>query len=91
MTYTQTQLEKIEKLAALYMTISDIASLLEINPEELRSDISVVSNKASIAYNKGKATSKLVLRQQEMKLAMVGSPLALATCQRNLLDMEDDE
>lgn len=38
-----------------------------------------------------KVLSKVQLRTQEMKLARIGSPLALDNTRKNLLDMEDDE
>ncbi len=43
------------------------------------------------AYHRGKVLSKVQLRSQEMKLAQIGSPLALDNTRKNLLDMEDDE
>ena len=43
------------------------------------------------AYHRGKVSTKLELRKQEIMLARVGSPLALENSRRALLDMEDDE
>lgn len=91
MDYTHEQLEQIEKMASIYLPISDMAVVLGIPPERLRFDIKMKDSPVSMAYTKGKAVSKVKLRTQEMQLAMVGSPLALATVQQNLLDMEDDE
>lgn len=91
MIYTQEQLVNVEKMASLYMKISDIAFIIGVSPEELRSDIANNFSDVSKAYNRGKASSKVALRAQEMQLAKVGSPLALENCRRNLLDMEDDE
>ncbi|MBO4723586.1 MAG: hypothetical protein IKT03_05720 [Muribaculaceae bacterium] len=91
MTYSQTDLEKIEKLASLYMTISEIASLIDVPAEQLRRDIAVKNSDANKAYNRGKVSTKLELRKQEIMLARVGSPLALENSRRALLDMEDDE
>ncbi len=91
MTYSTLQLEQIEKMAALYMTITDIATILNVSSEQLRWDISQKESDVSKAYHKGKASLKLALRTQETMLAKVGSPLALENCRKNLLDMEDDE
>lgn len=91
MTFTPEQLEMIKKMASLYMTITDIATILDVSAEELRNEISNRYSDAGKAYTQGKASSKLALRAQEMQLAKVGSPLALENCRRNLLDMEDDE
>ena len=91
MTYSDLQLQQIEKMAALFLPISDIATILNVPADKLRFDISQTNSEVSKAYHKGKAALKLALRQQETMLAKVGSPLALENCRKNLLDMEDDE
>lgn len=89
--YTQVQLEQVEKLASIYMKITDIALVIEVDPYQLRADISNETSEVSRRYRRGKATSKAELLAQEMQLAKVGSPLALENARKNLLDMEDDE
>jgi len=89
--YTQEQLERVEKLSSIYMKITDIALVIEVDSNELRADIANESSEVSRRYRRGKATSKAELLAQEMQLAKVGSPLALENARRNLLDMEDDE
>lgn len=91
MKFTNEQLENIEKWAAIYMPISDIAILLSIPADMLRDEIRNKNTEASLAYHRGKAASRLKLHHQEMLLAQVGSPLAIENAHRNLLDMEDDE
>ena len=91
MTYTDEQLQQIEYYASIYMTISDIAVILQLRKEELRADIHIEDSPAYMAYNKGKAMSKVQTHAQEMTLAKVGSPLALQNVRNNLMDMEDDE
>lgn len=54
-------------------------------------DIHSLNHPANLAYYEGKNKTKLLLREQEMQLAKVGSPLALENCRQALLDMEDDE
>jgi hypothetical protein len=88
---TEAQLEQVEKLSSIYMKISDIALIIEVEPEQLRAEISNESTEVSRRYRRGKATSKAELLAQEMQLAKVGSPLALQNAHNNLLDMEDDE
>lgn len=90
MIYTQEQLDKIEDLASIFMPISDMALVMDIDETELRSDISSATD-ARKAYLKGKATSKEELLRQEMKLAKTGAPQALENTKRSLQDMEDDE
>lgn len=91
MTYSATELQQIEQMASLYLSISDIAIVLGVNPENLRRDIKIKGSPAEKAYTKGKVSSKIALRKQEMMLAKVGSPLALDNVRRALMDMEDDE
>lgn len=91
MNYSDNELLQIEKFASIYMKISDIATILDVPAEQLRSDIADRSSMVSKAYRRGKIASKVKLHTQEMMLAQVGSPLALENAQKNLLDMEDDE
>lgn len=91
MIYSENDLQQIEKFASIYLKISDIAVILDIPADVLRSDIADRSTGVSKAYRRGKAASKVKLHSQEMMLAQVGSPLAIENAHRNLLDMEDDE
>lgn len=91
MEYTSEQLDNVQKLASIFMKITDIALIIEVPPEELRADIQADCTEVSRRYRRGKALSKMELLQQEMSLAKVGSPLALENASKNLLNMEDDE
>lgn len=68
-----------------------MALIMDIPADVLRDDISDRNSEVSKAYRRGKIGSKLKLHKQEMMLAMIGSPQALANARENLLDMEDDE
>ena len=91
MNYSKEQLNEIKKMASVYMTITEMASIMEISKEDLKNDILMEGSPANRAYYSGKNSTKLLLRKQEMELAKVGSPLALENCRAALLDMEDDE
>jgi hypothetical protein len=91
MIYSENVLQQIEKFAAIYLKISDIAVIINVPADMLRADIADRSTAVSLAYRRGKAASKVKLLSQEMMLAQVGSPLAIENVHRNLLDMEDDE
>ena len=91
MNYSEKDLRQIEKFASIYLKISDMAVILDIPADILRSDIADRNSDVSKAYRRGKAESKVKLHSQEMMLAQVGSPLAIENAHRNLLDMEDDE
>lgn len=90
MLYTEQDLQQIEKFVSIYLKISDMAVILDIPADILRSDIADRTTDVSKAYRRGKAASKVKLHSQEMMLAQVGSPLAIEKAHRNLLDMEDD-
>ena len=89
MTYSEDELQQVENFASIYLKISDMAVILGVPAEQLRSDIA--DHSSSLRYRRGKAASKVKLLHQEMMLAQVGSPLAIENTHRNLLDMEDDE
>lgn len=73
------------------MKIRDIASILNLDANELREDINSQGSPAHNAYFGGKNATKMILHDQEYQLAKVGSPLALENFRLYLLDMEDDE
>lgn len=91
MTFTEKELEQIEQLASLYLSVTDIATVMGVRPEELRKQIRIKDDPVAIAYQKGKTMRKVQLRKQEIQLAQVGSPLALENARLALIDMEDDE
>ncbi len=91
MTYSDKELDQVEQYASIYLKISDMAVILGVPAEQLRSDIADHNTEVSLRYRRGKAASKVKLLHQEMMLAQVGSPLAIENTHRNLLDMEDDE
>ena len=91
MTYSEDELQQVENFTSIYLKISDMAVILGVPAEQLRSDIADHSSEVSLRYRRGKAASKVKLLHQEMMLAQVGSPLAIENTHRNLLDMEDDE
>ena len=91
MTYSDKELEQVEQYASIYLKISDMAVILGVPAEQLRSDIADHNTEVSLRYRRGKAASKVKLLHQDMMLAQVGSPLAIENTHRNLLDMEDDE
>lgn len=91
MNYTPDMIEQVEKYASIYLPITDMALLMDLQPEVLREDIRNRKSDISKAYYRGKAASRVKLHHQEMLLAQVGSPVAIENAHRNLLDMEDDE
>lgn len=91
MIYSPEQIDQIEKLASVFLPISDIAVLIDADPHILKNDIRDYDNPARKAYIKGKTFSKAQLAAQEMKLAKIGSPLGIQSAGSALVRMELDE
>lgn len=70
------QLEKIRELSALFLTYHEIASLLELDTEELLEVFRDQQSPAYKAYFKGKTESKKEIREKVILLAKKGSPQA---------------
>lgn len=70
------ELEKIEEYAGLFLTIDEIAVLLDIDATELRREIRHGKTDRARAYKKGKIKSILEVRRQTVEFAKKGSPAA---------------
>ena len=70
MTYSETELQQVEQFASIYLKISDMAVILGVPAEILRSDIADHNTEVSLRYRRGKAASKVKLLHQEMMLAL---------------------
>jgi phage antirepressor YoqD-like protein len=84
-------IQKIEEMASLLMSITDIAALLNIAEIELREMISDANSEISKAYKKGKAKTIYELRKQEIALAKIGSPMAVELAERYRIEQIQDE
>jgi len=91
MQYSAEQLEKIKELSSQLMRPEHIALLLELDYEEFKRKIKHKSSEAYKAYETGKAETILELRKQEIKLAKLGSPLAVDMVHRFIVDQEENE
>lgn len=83
--------EVIEQLAGNFVPVSDIATVLELDPGWLRMRLADPKSPEGMAYARGKAKAKIAIRAQEMELARIGSPQGLMSVRENLLQMEQDE
>ncbi len=70
------EIKLIEEYAGLFLTIEEIAVLIDADPTELRRDIRGGKSERSRAYNKGKLNSILEVRRQTVAFAKKGSPAA---------------
>lgn len=91
MEYSAEQLNKIDEYAGLLMTITDIAILMNIDEDELRSDIADKSNNVYRTYRLSKIRIILALHRQEIDLAKLGSPVAIELTQKYIIDQKLSE
>jgi len=91
MSYSTEQLEMIKELASQLMRPDHIALIVGLDQDELRRKIKHRGSDAYIAYETGKAQTILELRKQEIKLAKLGSPLAVDMVRRFIVDQEQNE
>ena len=66
--YSENDLQQIEKFASIYLKISDMAVILDIPADVLRSDIADRTTEVSKAYRRGKAASIFYLNFHKKKL-----------------------
>lgn len=91
MDYSDEFIEKVRELAEALTPVSDIAALLDVDESILRDELCNKLSPVRKAYIKGKATTALALRRQELELAKVGSPLAVQLTAAYIKDMKIDE
>lgn len=91
MTLSEQQIIRIQELATIFLTVSDIALDIGVDAGELRQEIANEDSQASKAYRKGKLHTIITIHEQEVELAKVGSPTSVENLRKSLLDMEDDE
>ena len=89
--FNQETIDHIAELAADLTPPSEIAALLDIDADVLRTELSVKSSPVRAAYMKAKAQTALMLRKQELEFARVGSPLAVQLTGSYLREMSIDE
>ncbi len=88
---TGEQLQRIEELASKLTPIKEIAALTSIPEDTLRLEMGNSSSEARKAYMRGKARTALELRERELELARIGSPLAVQMSAEYLKRMTTDE
>ncbi len=91
MQYSTEQLEKIKEMASELMRPEHIALLIGVDQDEFKRHIKHRGRPAYIAYETGKAETIRELRKQELKLAKLGSPLAVEMVHRFIVDQEQNE
>ncbi len=82
---------EIERLANLLTPISDIAVLVGVDEDSLRSEIENRHSFASMAYRRGRAKRTVELREADIESALAGSPSASIAVAGYLRDMANDQ
>ena len=89
--YTTKQLEKIKEYASVFMRVTDIAILLDLDIDKLKNDIQTNDNEAFKAYHKGKLETVLTYQTQEVQLGLDGSPLSAELIKEFITNQNMDE
>lgn len=84
--------DKVQALAMLLMEIADIAALTGYTAEELSALIRIhPEDPISIAYNRGKLKTKVMLRFDALRYAISGSPEATKEMLQHMVEQEQSE
>lgn len=83
--------EQVEKMAALFFSVSDISLLIGMPVDELRRQVTCSDTELSRAYRRGSLQAQIKLRYQDMVFAKAGSPQALENMLHHLSNQKQDE
>jgi hypothetical protein len=89
--YSEETIAKIKDYASNLLRPDQIALMLDLDTMEFKQTLRLKKHPASIAYNKGKLTTILAIRQQEIDLAKLGSPQAVEMVNKFIIDQELSE
>lgn len=85
------QIDIIEEMSAHFMSVDEIAVMISVCSDSLRRDINTDSSPASIAYQRGKAKTKLAIRKRVVQMATYGSPQAESLVEKYIIDQIKSE
>lgn len=91
MKFTHTQIGLIEKYTGLLFKISDIALMIDVDPDELRDEIANKSTEVSKIYHTTKLLVISKLRAQEIEQAELGSNTAIELVTQYIQEQKLDE
>lgn len=91
MKFTHTQIGLIEKYTGLLFKISDIALMIDVDPDELRDEIANKETEASKIYHTTKLLVISKLRAQEIEQAELGSNTAIELVTQYIQEQKLDE
>ncbi len=70
----QALINQIEEYAGLFMTIEEIAILLNLDEKKFRREVRMKSSACGLAYHRGRLQSIVEIRKQTVLFAKKGSP-----------------
>jgi hypothetical protein len=76
MIYNEEQLNTIRKCGELLLRPNEVGYVLELDINQVESDLNNKHTNAHMMYMRGKMETKMVLRENLLKNAKRGSPLA---------------
>lgn len=82
MNLSDSELNKIQELAGLFLTPDEIAVSMDLDIVSFEKLLKNTKSKAYLAYLKGKTESKIAIRQNVIKMAKHGSPQAEELAER---------
>ena len=88
---TESDFENIEHWAALRYSISQIATMLNVDISEFRMIMQNPSSELAIRYNSGKLKSSIKRREKLVEMAENGSIWAMQTLDGYEKDQREDE
>lgn len=91
MEYNHDQMQLIEQYAQLFLKISDIAILMDVDPDELRNDIGNKFHTVHKTYYRAKLSKIAMLRKQEIEQAELGSSVAIEMVSKYIQEQQIDE
>ena len=91
MKFTHTQIGLIEKYTGLLFKISDIALMIDVDPDELRDEIANKKTEVSKIYHTTKLLVISKLRAQEIEQAELGSNTAIELVTKYIQEQKLDE
>lgn len=91
MNLTDEELSLIEEYAGLFLTIGEIAIMLEKDVPKLIAASKNKTNPVYMAYMKGKIKMKVDIRRKVIKMAIHGSPKAEEQVNKYISDQELSE
>ena len=88
MTIDDKTLERVQEMAGLFLSIKEIAAMLDLCPDSLACQLAQEDSPLQKAYFKGRTRSKYLIRKKVVDLARMGSPQAELLVEKYIEEQE---